>query len=64
MYMSLWRENVADTDFDMVLKDSDLALKVSLLQLDFSIQCTLDLLKFVIAGRIAFHVLICTFSFV
>jgi len=29
MYLSLWRENIANTDFDLVLKDSDLALKVS-----------------------------------
>jgi len=29
MYMSLWHENLGDTDFDLVLKDSDLALKVS-----------------------------------
>jgi len=28
MYMSLWREDVENVDFDMVLKDSDLVLKV------------------------------------
>jgi len=37
MYMSLWRENIGDTDFDLVLKDSDLALKVGLLHLTFSL---------------------------
>jgi len=28
MYISLWREDVDNTDFDLVLKDSSLALKV------------------------------------
>jgi len=28
MYMSLWREDVDNTDFDTVLKSSDLVLKV------------------------------------
>jgi len=29
MYMSLWREDVEDIDFDTVLKESALVLKVS-----------------------------------
>jgi len=28
MYISLWREDVEKTGFEMVLKDSDLVLKV------------------------------------
>jgi len=28
MYMSLWREDMDNTGFEMVLKDSDLVLKV------------------------------------
>ena len=45
MYLSLWRENIANTDFDLVLKDSDLALKVSWLYFAFSVHLICYILR-------------------
>ena len=46
MYMSLWREDLDNNLFEMVLKDSDLVLKVISIALCFHYIICFDLLKF------------------